>query len=94
MAEDKVIQITFSKLKIAYYISCKKDYIQIVDGDGTELLSKTCGTVNLPPVTTSYTNRAQVIFHTDNKIHYKGWRLTWREGKRKIKKISITFTHF
>ena len=92
MEEDKVIQIRFSEIKIASSSSCKEDYIQIFDGDGTELLSKTCASVYLPPVTISYTNKAVVIFHTDNNAVSIGWRLKWREGKWN-ETYYLLFTH-
>ena len=69
-------------MKIEYRKTCHNDYITIVDGDGTELLPRTCGTSKLPPVTTSFTNKAQVIFNTDGNYALKGWKLTWKEGNR------------
>ena len=80
VAENKVIRIEFSQMNIEYTKTCDRDYITIVDGDGTKLLPRSCGSNKLPPVTTSYTNRAKVIFHTDKHYAYKGWKLTWKEG--------------
>ena len=65
VAENKIIRIVFSLMNIEFTKTCNKDYIRIVDGDGTVLLPRTCGTSKLPQVTTSFTNQAKVIFDTD-----------------------------
>ena len=81
VAEDKIIRIVFSFMKIENRRPCR-DYIKLVDGDGTVLLRETCGVKALPPVTTSFTNKVKVIFHTDEAYAFQGWKLNWKEGKK------------
>ena len=68
-------------MKIETSYLCKKDYIKIIDKDGTELLPRICGFTNLPPVITSFNDWVQVIFHTDSNSRLEGWKLNWTEGK-------------
>jgi len=53
------------------------DWVMIMDGDGSVLLDKTCGS-QIPPPITSKTNSAKVIFRTDRNINDKGFSLDWK----------------
>ena len=58
------------------------DYVQIVDGDRTELtpkLSMLCktGGVQLPPPGVSNSNIIHVKFNTDSYDQDTGWRMEW-----------------
>ena len=54
------------------------DYVEIVDEDGTLLMTKTAGS-DLPSPGTSNTNIMHVKFHTDGDTTRSGWRLEWNE---------------
>jgi len=56
------------------------DYVEIVDEDGTILMSKKYGS-SLPPdyPGASNTNIMHVKFHTDGDTTRPGWRLEWNE---------------
>ena len=54
------------------------DYVEIVDEDGTILVSRKGGS-SLPSPGTSNTNIMHVKFHTDGDTTRTGWRLEWNE---------------
>ena len=54
------------------------DYVEIVDEDGTYLMSKKWGN-DLPSPGTSNSNIMHVNFHTDGDTTRTGWRLEWNE---------------
>jgi len=54
------------------------DYVEIVDEDGTILMSKKYGS-GLPSPGASSTNVMHVKFHTDGDTTRDGWRLEWNE---------------
>ena len=58
--------------------SCSYDWVEIVDEDGTSLMSKRCGS-SLPSPGTSNSNIMHVKFHTDGDTTRTGWRLEWTE---------------
>jgi len=58
--------------------SCSYDWVEIVDEDGTSLMSKRCGS-SLPSPGTSNSNIMHVKFHTDGDTTRTGWRLEWNE---------------
>ena len=63
------------------------DYVQIKDGDGTDLTPKLSqyyeiGESKLPPPGVSNSNIMHVKFHTDGDSGRTGWRLEW--GKCKV----------
>jgi len=59
---------------------CDFDWVRVEDGDGTELMNKTCGS-NLPGPVVSNTNVMVVKFHTDWSDHFKGFRAEWEKVK-------------
>merc|ERR1712112_153377 len=76
VAEGKTIKIKFTAFNVESHSSCRYDWVQIIDGDSTVLLSKTCGTT-IPAEIRSKTNKVKVIFHTDHSETRSGWKLTW-----------------
>ena len=86
VAEGKIIRITF----IEFNTESDRDYVEIVDDDGTNLtplflyLPKLWGTRKTafgtkPGVFTSNSNIVHVKFHTDYSGQRAGWRLAWYE---------------
>ena len=76
VAEGKTVKIKFTAFNVESHSSCRYDWVQIIDGDSTVLLSKTCGTT-IPAEIQSKTNNVRVIFHTDYSETRSGWKLTW-----------------
>ena len=52
----------------------------IVDGDGSTLLDKTCGS-DIPAPVRTRTNTAVIIFHSDGSVNFKGFNITWDSRK-------------
>jgi len=71
--------ITFLDFEFEYHPACTYDWLQIKDGDGSVLLPKTCGD-SLPAPVKSKTNKAEIIFHSDNSEARKGFLITWESG--------------
>merc|ERR1712002_1421257 len=59
---------------------CAYDWVRVEDGDGTELMARTCGST-LPGPVVSNTNVMVVKFHTDRTDHFKGFRAEWEKVK-------------
>ena len=79
-AKGKTIQVTFKILDTEFNVKCAYDFVMAKDGDGTELMAKTCGSKTPPPAPfTSKTNKVKIIFHSDFTENRKGFQLTWRE---------------
>ena len=57
---------------------CEYDWVQVIDGDGTELLPKSCGD-QIPENFTSRTNTATVKFHSDVSETREGFRLEYSQ---------------
>ena len=69
---------------------CPYDFVQVVDGDGTILMDKSCGymAVNTsdpnffsPPRITSKTNMVNVRFSTDGNGVRTGWSFKWEASE-------------
>ena len=74
VAEGKRIIFVFSN----FITEPEYDWVQIEDEDGTDLLSRTWG--SLPPGTIiSKSNIIHVKFHTDDSRQRTGWRMDWTE---------------
>ena len=52
------------------------DHLTILDGDGTTLMEKSCGS-SLPAAITSRTNSVTLIFSTDDSYAKTGWSVNW-----------------
>ena len=58
---------------------CQYDWLQLVDGDGTELTEKMCGFELPEKPFVSKTNVMIVKFFSDNSRHYDGFRAQWKK---------------
>ena len=52
------------------------DHLSIMDGDGTTLMEKSCGS-SLPAAITSRTNTVRLVFSTDGGGTESGFSLSW-----------------
>ena len=57
---------------------CEYDWVKVMDGNGTELMAKACGST-LPGKVTSKTSTMVVKFHSDESVNDKGFRAQWEE---------------
>merc|ERR1712014_462025 len=57
----QTIEITFNEFELENWERCRYDWVVIVDGDGTELHPKTCGS-QIPGKIESKTNIAILVF--------------------------------
>ena len=71
-----VVFLEFTAFNVEYSSTCGYDHLTIVDGDGTILMEKKCGTI-LPPDITSRSAMVEVKFHTDGTGARAGWSLNW-----------------
>ena len=55
---------------------CDYDHLTIMDGDGTTLMEKSCGS-SLPAAITTRTNIVKLIFSTNDWGTYTGWSIHW-----------------
>ena len=85
VAEGKTIRYVWTNFEIEGWNGGPGgpyDYVEIVDEDGTSLMSKTYGAHYgrlLPPPGTSNSNIMHVKFHTDADTQRTGWRMEWNE---------------
>ena len=56
--------------------NCVWDWVQVIDGNGQELLKKSCGNEK-PENFFSKTNKATVKFHSDGMVVKKGFSLQY-----------------
>ena len=84
MATGHIIEILFTDFVLEYHSSCRYDWVQVVDGDGTELLTKTCGTNKPSAAIRSKTNKATVKFHSDTSANKKGFRAEWKAVQKYV----------
>ena len=77
VAAGQVIEILFTDFNLERHKSCDYDYVTVLDGDGSTLLAKTCGT-NKPGKITSKTNVAIIKFKSDANVNKKGFRVEWK----------------
>ena len=52
------------------------DHLTIMDGDGTTLMEKSCGS-SLPAAITSISNMIRIYFSTDGSGTSTGWNVSW-----------------
>ena len=83
VAEGNTISIRFTH----FNTEREYDYVEIMDGDGTNLITgpggkESGGRWGGPEYIVSKTNRVLVKFHTDGDTQMRnGWRLEWTERK-------------
>ena len=61
------------------YDDCRFDHLTIMDGDGTTLMEKSCGS-SLPAAFTTRTNIVKLVFSTDSSYAMTartGWSIHW-----------------
>jgi len=75
-AAGKKIKMSFAAFSLENSWRCGWDYLTIVDGNGSELLAKSCGSVK-PATVTSKTNKVKVIFHSDSSVTSTGFKIDW-----------------
>ena len=81
------ISLKFTAFNVEYGgRSCVWDYLRIVDGDGTTLLQKHCGTTK-PATIISRSNIIRLHFKTDSSVTKSGWRATWSSEGRCLKRL-------
>ena len=74
----QIIEVEFdSSFSIEKSSGCVFDYVMVTDGDGTTLLPKTCGETK-PSSFTSKSNQITIVFTSDDRDQYAGFRLHWK----------------
>ena len=69
----------FDIRKNSWDSTCSYDHLTILDGDGTTLMEKSCGS-SLPAAITSKTNIVKLVFRTDDGNYddgFTGWSVEW-----------------
>merc|ERR1712179_422813 len=79
-SDDDTVVITFSDFELEYISDCSYDWVMIIDGDGSTLLPKTCGS-DIPSPIRSHTNTAVIVFHSDHSETFRGFKVTWESIK-------------
>lgn len=72
------VALKFTTFKIedgSFPTNCDYDWVQVVDGDGTILMDKSC--TDIPPRIISKTNVLIVKFHSDGRTNEQGFMATW-----------------
>ena len=86
-----IISLQFMAFDIVYHHSCGWDHLTIIDGDGTTLMQKSCGSSSwgfiviggqlfgssLPPAIRSRSNLVNLVFRTDGSVPRSGWSVSW-----------------
>ena len=89
--EGLILSLQFTAFDIVPHPTCDFDHLKIVDGDGTLLMEKSCGSTDsgtvvtgsqsisssLPARITSRSNIVNIIFSTNDWNDYRGWSLSW-----------------
>ena len=70
--QGRVIRLQFT----AFHTANCHDHLAIMDGDGTTLVSKACGT-SMPTNITSASNTINLLFTTDGSSSKEGWSVSW-----------------
>jgi len=77
VSDGNVIELTFTAFAIEAHESCGYDWLMVVDGDGTVLLDKTCGSEK-PNKITSKTKSITVKFFSDSSVSLSGFRAEYK----------------
>jgi len=73
--EGNILILHFTAFNIESHSHCWYDYMEIIDGDGSQLMWR-CGDVR-PSTIISRSNRVTLRFRTDGSQTRTGWRLQW-----------------
>ena len=76
--EGMIVLLQFHVFNIELSSNCEEDSLKIVDGDGTALLPKSCGSF-LPKAITSTSNIIELHFSTNLWNARSGWNISWVE---------------
>ena len=93
--QGQILSLQFNAFDIYKYSwdpTCNYDHLTIMDGDGTTLMEKSCGSTSddnvliggesigssLPPAIRSRSNTINLVFSTDNSVAFPGWSISWR----------------
>ena len=85
------MSLQFTAFDIVRHSYCGYDHLTIMDGDGTNLMQKSCGSSSygyiypignqsrrsLPATITSRTNTVKLVFSTDGGDTKTGWSVEW-----------------
>ena len=71
--DGKLVSLWLTSFMLESHSQCAYDWIQVIDGDGSVLLDKTCGD-SKPPTLTSKTKSITVKFHSDRSRQRSGFR--------------------
>ena len=89
-----LVELTFSvfNMEPANGDQCY-DWVQVVDGDGSELTQKICGSVLPKEPVVSKTNVMIVKFFSDNSRGRDGFRATWKKVflSNELKRVYLLF---
>ena len=94
VAGGSLVELTFSvfNMEPANGDQCY-DWVQVVDGDGSELTQKICGSVLPKEPVVSKTNVMIVKFFSDSSRSYDGFRATWKKVflTNQLKRVYLLF---
>ena len=85
----QTIEITFNQFDVEEEFGCIYDWVVIVDGDGSELFSKSCGS-QIPDKIESNTNLAILVFFSDYEFTRNGFQADLSD----YVKIEVLNEHF
>ena len=89
--QGMVLSLQFTAFDMDFCPDCGCDHLTIMDGDGTTLMEKSCGSSSsrdvsigtweigssLPPLITSTSNVVRLHFTTDGGAGKSGWSVSW-----------------
>ena len=81
--EGQKIDISFNYFDIEDDIRCLYDWLIIIDGDGTELLPRSCGSEK-PELIKTQSNQATIIFYSDSSFTSGGFQADLSDGVQSI----------
>ena len=75
--EGLILSLQFTAFNIEYHSTCSYDHLTIMDGDGTTLMEKSCGTT-IPAAIRSTSKIVNLVFSTDDVDGgNSGWSVSW-----------------
>ena len=87
------MSLQFTAFDIESHVTCRFDHLTIMDGDGTPLMEKSCGS-SLPADITSRTNIVKLVFSTDGATTKTGWSVHWTAVTPGQKYQLLTFEQY
>ena len=77
--EGLILSLQFTAFDIQSHYNCRYDHLTIMDGDGTTLMERRCGT-SLPAAIRSTSNVVNLLFSTNSNSYdggNSGWSVSW-----------------